>query len=582
MAIDINIGTKLDAKGFKQAETATEKLNKGVKNLARNIGFAFGTAAVVAYGKASVKAALESQAEQERLNNILKVTTGATQSQIDVLNEQATALERIGVVTGGNIKMTQSQLATFDLQISTIKTLTPAILDYVTAEKGATASASDFKSMTNGLAQALNGNFLSLTKTGFILDDVTKKMIKEGTETERAAALVKVLNSTYKDFNANLRNTDSGKMQVLANTAREVQTIIGSGIIQSLKLLSEDTTIDGLTTKMIGLANATSDASVGFSLMLKDIKDEVSKDPILGSFFGWLFKDMTTGFLPLDTAINRGKERRESLAYNKNEHKAKQQILAIDNKANKLTKSQLSAQNKLLATQRKIAAEKKKQEILDKAALVLAQGQKVFDEEGIQLAAAAQGKLTEEERVRVALKKDIYDLEAAINEENISAAARLSNSMVANAQKLAALRTDMIGLNDIENPFTMWLETLKQMAIELSKLANIKPPTALPMGAAPAEPLYKYNSLSQQLVPGTTERSPMGYGGGQFDMNLIPTTPLYGYNSMSQQTSAGGDTIVNLTVTGSVTTERDLVAAITQGLYAQQASGTPVTYSTVY
>jgi hypothetical protein len=140
----------------------------------------------------------------------------------------------------------------------------------------------------------------------------------------------------------------------------------------------------------------------------------------------------------------------------------------------------------------------------------------------------------------------------------------------------------MIGLNDIENPFTAWLETLKQMALELAKLANIKPPTALPMGGAMAEPLYKYNSLSQQLVPGTTERSPMGYGGGQFDMNLIPTTPLYGYNSLSQQAIPNGDTIVNISVTGSVTTERDLVAAITQGLYAQQASGTPVNYSTAY
>jgi hypothetical protein len=97
------------------------------------------------------------------------------------------------------------------------------------------------------------------------------------------------------------------------------------------------------------------------------------------------------------------------------------------------------------------------------------------------------------------------------------------------------------------------------------------------------EPLYKYNSLSQQLVPGDVDRSPMGYGGGKLDMNLIPSTPAYQYNSLSQQASAsGGGTIVNLTVTGSVTTERDLVSAITQGLYAQQASGTPVTYSTAY
>jgi hypothetical protein len=581
----INISSKADLKGFKQAESASAKLGRTVKNLAGSFGLAFGTAAVVAYGKASVKAALDSQAEQERLNNILRVTTGATQSQIDLLNEQANALERIGVVTGGNIKMTQSQLATFDLQISTIKTLTPAILDYVTAEKGATASASDFKSMTNGLAQALNGNFASLTRTGFVLDEVTKKTIKEGTETERAAALVKVLNSTYKDFNANLRNTDSGKMQVLANTAREVQTIIGTGIIDSLKILSEDTTIDGLTEKMKSLATATSNASVGFSLMLKDIKDELSRDPILGPFFGWLLEDMTTGLLPLDAAINRGKERQEQLSYNKNEHKAKQQILAIDNKADKLTKSQLAAQRKLLATQQKIAAEKKKQEILDKASLVLAQGQKVFDEEGIQLAAAAQGKLTEEERTRLALKTDIFNLEAAINEGNVTAAAKLANSMVLNAQRLAALRTDMVGLNDIQNPFTAWLDTLRQMALELSKLANIKPVAMTPEQQfanlkATAESVLE----KQREILGRTDGDALQSVRELAEKTIAQQKAVLQRTSFDSSTSGayGGGTIVNLTVQGSVSTERDLVAAITQGLYSQQASGTPVNYSTAY
>jgi hypothetical protein len=578
----INIASKFDAKGFKQAESASEKLARTAKNLAGTLGLAFGSAAVVAYGKASVKAALESQAEQERLNNILKVTTGATQSQIDVLNEQANALERIGVVTGGNIKMTQSQLATFDLQISTIKTLTPAILDYVTAEKGATASAADFKSMTNGLAQALNGNFASLTRTGFVLDEVTKKTIKEGTETERAAALVKVLNSTYKDFNANLRNTDSGKMQVLANTAREVQTIIGAGIIDSLKLLSEDTTIDGLTAKMRELAVATSDVSTGFSLFLKDVKEGLEADPILGSFFGWLLDDIGSGII----FEKAGKERRERLAYNKNEHKAKQLNLAVDNKADKLTKSQVAARNKLLATQRKIAAEKKKQEILDKASLVLAQGQKVFDEEGIQLAAAAQGKLTEEERTRVALKKDILDLEAAINEENLTAAARLANSMVANAQKLALLRTDMVGLNDIQNPFTAWLDTLRQMALELSKLANVKPTVisqeqqlagVLSFGEALKS---KQQNLLERTDPNTDPLTALRLTAE--NLKAQQQGLLQSIGGTYTQSSMGSGTSVIVNVSGSVTTERDLVSAITQGLYSQQASGTPVNYSTVY
>jgi hypothetical protein len=49
------------------------------------------------------------------------------------------------------------------------------------------------------------------------------------------------------------------------------------------------------------------------------------------------------------------------------------------------------------------------------------------------------------------------------------------------------------------------------------------------------EPLYQYNSLSQQLVKGSTSSSAMGFGGGKFDYNLMPSTPLYGYNTLSQQ-----------------------------------------------
>jgi hypothetical protein len=353
-------------------------------------------------------------------------------------------------------------------------------------------------------------------------------------------------------------------MQVLANTAKEVQTNIGIGIIDALKLLSGDTTVENLANNMRSTSIYLQDVIVGVGTLGEKLKNI----PVLGG--------LNVGMIPIvgsyiELLRASGKERREILTYNKNEHKAKERILAIDKKADKLTKNQVTAQNKLLATQKKIADEKKKQEVLDKASLLLAQGQKVFDEEGIQLAAAAQGKLTEEERTRLALKTDIYNLEAAINEGNITAAAQLANSMVANAQKLALLRTDMVGLNDIQNPFNAWLNTLQQMALELSKLANIKPTTV--------------NQLSVPYGPAT---SPGGYSSNG---SMLTFDPLYRAQAealiaqrsgaqSSGSSVAAGSVIVN--ISGSVTTERDLVAAITQGLYSQQASGTPVNYSTAY
>jgi len=144
----------------------------------------------------AISAAVEAQAEQNRLRQILVTTGAATEDQVKQLIAQADALEKVGVASAGNIITAQSQLATFDLQFETIQRLTPAITDYVIAEKGATASSEDFKSMTNALAQALQGNFAALTKSGFVLDDTTKELIKNGTEAERSAALVDVLNST--------------------------------------------------------------------------------------------------------------------------------------------------------------------------------------------------------------------------------------------------------------------------------------------------------------------------------------------------------------------------------------------------
>jgi hypothetical protein len=544
-------------KAFKQAETATDKLSKGVRNLAGAFGLAFGTTAVLNYAKKSVRAAADDQKAQQQLALALKNVglerdAASTELYINRLETEfgilddllRPAYQRLAIATQNSAESQRLLNLALDISASTGK---------------------DVGSVTTALSRAYLGNNTALTRLGVGLS-------KADLKTKSFEEITTQLADTFAGSASAATQTFSGQLAILSVGAANASEIIGTGLIDALTNLGENTSAAQLATNMKNTATYIADVIRGVGTLASKLNDI----PILGDF--------NVGMIPIlgsyiEMLREAGKVRG---TYNPNEHKARQQQLTTETKITKLSATQLSNAKKLSATQKQIAADKKKQEVLDKAALVLAQGKKVFDEEGIQLAAAAQGKLTEEERTRVALKKDIYDLEAAINEGNISAAARLANSMVANAQKLAALRTDMISLNDIENPFTAWLETLKQMALELAKLANIKPTTVLPIGGGMAEPLYKYNTLSQQLVPGTTSRSEQGFGGGQFDMNLIPTTPLYGYNSMSQQTSAAGDTIVNLTVTGSVTTERDLVAAITQGLYAQQASGTPVNYSTAY
>lgn len=239
--------------GLAQAEASLKGLDDSVgktnsvfdgfgaklKTLAATIGVTFAATQVVSFFKESVAAAQEAEAVQTRLRTILLNTGGATMEQVKALNQQAEALSKVGVVTKENVTMTQSQLATFDLQGKTIKTLTPAILDYVTAEKGATASTDDFRSMTNGLAQALNGNFASLTRQGFVLTENQKKLLTTGSESERAAALTAILDSTYKDFNKTLAQTPEGRMIKLKNEFGDLKEEIGRGLLPVFEKVME-------------------------------------------------------------------------------------------------------------------------------------------------------------------------------------------------------------------------------------------------------------------------------------------------------------------------------------------------------
>jgi hypothetical protein len=447
-------------KAFKQAESSTDKLIRSTKKLAGAIGIAFSAQAIVNFGRLAVKASLDQQAEQNRLNQLLKVGVGATTQEIALLNDQAKALERIGVVSGGNITQTQSQLATFNLQVKTIEALTPAILDYVTAEKGATASTADFKSMTNGLAQALNGNFASLTRVGFVLDENTKKQIANGTEAERANALVQVLNSTYKDFNKNLRDTDAGQMQVLANSAQEATTIIGTGLIDALKALSKENSVDNLANDMERAALASADFLRGLG-QIGSFQVNGETRSLIGLLTTPFRRSLSAG--PLG-AITRLGEQARLAGSGGFPQGAPEQLTALSKYSTVLTK--VVKNTKILtAEERKQLTAKRLKLAVDKANLALNKGEEIFDMDKIQIAAALTnqaeqlGKATSSAQVlqiandtaRLNVKRSILALEDAIAAKDEAAIVAATAKLNADLKVLGALSMQNVKLIDIKS-----------------------------------------------------------------------------------------------------------------------------------
>ena len=246
--VDVLARIKADSSGFNKGindaqktldRFSTRAVTKGT--IIGNVLYQAASKAAVGFGRLlkgafqeSIQAAQETQIAQDRLRRLLLNTNGATEEQIAILHAHAKALEMMTVVSEGNIAVVQSQLATFDLHGSTIAKLTPAILDYVVAERGATASADTFRSYTNGLAQALNGQFGSLSRVGFVLSDYDKKMIKTGTETERAEAIVRILNTTYKDFASVNGSAASAQIQ-LSKAINKLKGDFGEALLPTIK-----------------------------------------------------------------------------------------------------------------------------------------------------------------------------------------------------------------------------------------------------------------------------------------------------------------------------------------------------------
>ena len=448
----IGIGAEYKGKGaFKQAETATEKLTSSVKNLAGAIGVAFGTKAIVNFARASVRASLESSAQQERLARLLTVTNDASTEQIAVLTRQSKALEQLGVVSAGSITQVQSQLATFDLQIMTINRLTPAILDYVTAEKGAAATADDFKAATNGLAQALNGNFASLTKTGFVLDDVTKELIANGTESERAAALVKVLDSTYKGFNRSLRDTPTGQFQILANAADNARVIIGDGLTAAMVAAFGSGDIEKATTNMDKFSQVVADVIEGLGIMAGAVINlSVKSEPLTSSDFMGAQTGRRTPFDPMSMKV-------PDLS------PAFMQLVKAQQKADK---ERDKREKDRLAREKKMSEELKKQNLLKKANALLDKAGTVFNMDLIQNTAALMGKVTEDETVRLKLQQ-------AILLGNATEAGNLAQELL--ASQIAAMKLSATNpLGGFTDALKTALDGVRDLRDELAKLGAPK------------------------------------------------------------------------------------------------------------
>ena len=418
-------------KAFSQAEQATATLTKSVRTLASAFGLAFGTQAVIAFGKASVKAFSADEASAKRLTvavDNLGIAFANPAIDMFIKNLESTA----GIADDILRPAFQGLITTTGSLTASQKLLSDAIT--ISRAKGvdlATVSqdlANGYVGITRGLKKYNTGLTQSELKTKSF-SDILGILLKQSTGAANA----------YMD-------TTSFKFDVLGVAVDNAKEKIGKGLIDSFARMAGGTetsdavkAIDNIATAINGISLATGTAIGGITNVLGLLKN-LPKN-IFQGFAG------KAGGLPAPKATPVSQEELDK--------KKQREILAklekdAAKRAKELAAAQIKAQKALLEEQKRIALVKK------------AQG--IFDLEQIQIAAALKGKISEEEKERL-------ELQAAIIGGNSAEIMNAANELSKVEGITRGLSIWLKDLPKARNPFEDWITYLDEAARKAALIA---------------------------------------------------------------------------------------------------------------
>lgn len=218
------------ASGF--ASKAVSGIGKAAKGMATVVSGAAAAAGgyLVNFGKQAVDAALKAGEVTAKFQQVAKNNNWTDEEQKSLLSLNKT-LGQTGVISGGTLKAAQAQLGTFALTADQVKTLTPALADMIANNKGYNATAQDGVQIANLLGKVMTGSATALSKYGVTMTDAQKKVLQEGSASEKAAMAAKVLEANFGGINKALADTPQGKMTILQHEIAGLKTSVGNDLI---------------------------------------------------------------------------------------------------------------------------------------------------------------------------------------------------------------------------------------------------------------------------------------------------------------------------------------------------------------
>jgi hypothetical protein len=416
--IKIIIAGELKKKGFQDAEKATNSLDKKFKSLAKTVVAVFSVREVVRFGKAAVKAFEEDEVAARRFESALKgVNIGFATPEIENYLEN---LEKFTAITKGELRPAFQTLATTTRSVAMSQDLLNTAIDV------STGTGVNLQTVINDLSRSFLGNNASLAKyqLGLSKSELKAKSFNE---------IQELLNNQFSGQRAAFLDTYAGKVSLLEASYERMQTTIGSGLVDAFTLLAGDNGIEGATSAMERFGVAAADVIRGVGVSISEVQSRI---PFFDSNY-----DVTgfgSGILQLlDILRKKGQASRPLFFPGGGIGQP-----GVDKRLAAIEEAAIKRQKELEILRAKQAKEQSKLNRLKQISLMLIQKEARFDLNRIQLAAALQGKLTDEERKRVEELLLIEDIKQAIAEKDVDKAEKLLDELNTVRKSVIDAKTD--------------------------------------------------------------------------------------------------------------------------------------------
>ncbi|MCR5555826.1 MAG: hypothetical protein K6F29_09860 [Bacteroidales bacterium] len=169
-----------------------------------------------------------AQVEAEtKLAQVMRNTMGASREEMQSILDLASAQQKLGVI-GDEVQLAGAQeLGTYLTKADTLKKLMPVMNDMVAQQYGMNASQESAVNIATMMGKVMDGQVGALSRYGYKFDEAQEKILKFGTEEQRAATLAEVVSSAVGGVNEALASTPEGAMKQISNSIGDLQERIG-------------------------------------------------------------------------------------------------------------------------------------------------------------------------------------------------------------------------------------------------------------------------------------------------------------------------------------------------------------------